>query len=64
MTLAERLVMHAADVIVRAPTDAEWADAHAAKASVLVTVPILGYVAADKLGDGDVAQTPDYLHRR
>ena len=41
-----------------------WPTAHAAGASVIVTVPILGYVAADKLGDGDVAQTPDYLHRR
>ena len=40
------------------------ANAHAAGASVVVTVPILGYVAADKLGDGDVARTPDYLHKR
>jgi hypothetical protein len=40
------------------------AEAHAAGASVIVTVPIQGHVAADKLGDGDVARTPDYLNRR
>ncbi len=27
----------------------------------VVTVPMAGYVAADKLGNGDVNQTPDYL---
>lgn len=40
------------------------AEAHAAGAAVIVTVPILGYVAADKQGDGDVVKTPDYLHKR
>lgn len=40
------------------------ADAHAAGASAIVTVPIQAYVAADKSGDGDVARTPDYLQRR
>ena len=35
-----------------------------AGASTLVTVPIQGYVAADKRGDGDVNQTPDYLNVR
>jgi hypothetical protein len=40
------------------------ADAHAAGASVVVTVPIAGYVAADKAGGGDVNRTPDYLKTR
>ena len=40
------------------------ADAFAARAAVIVTVPILGYVARDKLADGDVAKTPGYLHER
>jgi hypothetical protein len=40
------------------------AAAHAHDAAALVTVPILGYVAADKDGDGDVAGTPDYLTTR
>ena len=38
------------------------ADAHAAGASVIVTVPMAGYVAADKAGGGDVqsnAQLPE-----
>lgn len=39
-------------------------DAYANNAAVIVTVPILGLVAADKQGDGDVAQTSDYLHKR
>jgi len=38
------------------------AQAHGAAA--LVTVPTAGYVAADKKGDGDVNQTPDYLNVR
>ena len=38
--------------------------AHAAGASVIVTVPTIGYVAADKLGGGDVNKTPDYLKTR
>ena len=38
--------------------------AHAARASVIVTVPIIGFVAADKNGGGDVNQTPDFLRRR
>ena len=40
------------------------ADAFAAGASALVTVPTLGYVAADKLGGGDVSATPNYLTTR
>lgn len=39
-------------------------EAFAAGASALVTVPMLGYVAQDKRGDGDVARTPDYLLNR
>ncbi len=45
---------------VRAPV----AEAHAHDAAYLVTVPIAGYVAADKNGDGDVANSPDYLNTR
>lgn len=33
-------------------------------AGILVTVPIEGYVAADKAGGGDVDQTPNYLQVR
>ncbi len=40
------------------------ADAHAANAAVVVTVPVAGFVAADKLGGGDVNRTPDYLKTR
>jgi hypothetical protein len=40
------------------------ADAHAHNAAALVTVPMLGYVAADKNGGGDVNKTPDYLNVR
>jgi hypothetical protein len=40
------------------------AEAFAAGASMLVTVPIAGYVSADKAPGGDVNQTPDYLHVR
>jgi Glycoside hydrolase family 44 len=38
----------------------------AAKAhqAIILTVPICGYVSADKNGDGDVNQTPDYLRKR
>jgi len=32
--------------------------------SMVVTVPIIGYVAADKNGGGDVNKTPDYLQKR
>lgn len=35
-----------------------------AGAAVIVTVPMAGYVSADKRGDGDVNKTPDYLHTR
>lgn len=38
--------------------------AHAAGASELVTVPIVGYVAADKSPGGDVSATPNYLNTR
>jgi hypothetical protein len=40
------------------------AAAHAAGAVAVVTVPIVGYVAADKAGDGDVGKTPNYLKTR
>jgi hypothetical protein len=40
------------------------ADARAAGAAVVVTVPMAGYVAADKAGGGDVKRTPDYLKTR
>jgi hypothetical protein len=33
-------------------------------APALVTVPMTGYVSADKNGDGDVNRTPDYLNVR
>ncbi|MCC7479327.1 hypothetical protein IT575_12845 [bacterium] len=38
--------------------------AFSAGAAALVTMPIQGYVAADKNGGGDVNQTPDYLNVR
>jgi hypothetical protein len=40
------------------------ADAQAADAAVVVTVPMAGYVAADKAGGGDVNRTADYLKKR
>jgi hypothetical protein len=40
------------------------AAARAQGAGILVTVPIEGYVAADKNGGGDVNQTPNYLQTR
>ncbi|MCY0987930.1 endoglucanase A [Nannocystis sp. ILAH1] len=46
--------------VVRAAT----AEALDAGADMLVTVPICGYVAADKDGGGDVDQTPNYLETR
>lgn len=33
-------------------------------AAVVMTVPLAGYVAADKNGGGDVNKTPDYLNKR
>ena len=33
-------------------------------AAVLLTIPTVGYVSADKNGDGDVNKTPDYLNKR
>lgn len=39
-------------------------DAQSENAAVLLTIPTAGYVAADKKGDGDVANTPDYLNVR
>lgn len=38
------------------------AQAHGAR--VLLTIPTAGYVSADKKGDGDVKQTPNYLEVR
>lgn len=32
--------------------------------TALITVPMAGYVAADKRGGGDVNQTPDFLNKR
>ncbi len=40
------------------------ARALAAGASMLVTVPMAGYVSADKAPNGDVNQTPDFLNAR
>lgn len=40
------------------------AEAHARGAAQIVTVPIAGYVAADKGPGGDVNQTPNYLQTR
>jgi hypothetical protein len=39
-------------------------DAQRHGAAAILTVPMTGYVAADKKGDGDVAQTADYLKTR
>jgi len=39
-------------------------DAFAHKAAALITIPILGYVAADKSPGGDVVGTPNYLTAR
>lgn len=39
-------------------------DAQSHGAAVLMTIPTMGHVAADKKGDGDVNQTPDYLEVR
>lgn len=39
-------------------------DAFAHDAATLITIPILGYVAADKAGDGDVGNTANYLNTR
>src|SRR4029077_18976646 len=36
----------------------------AAGASIVVTVPMAGYVSADKNGDRDVNKTPDFLNKR
>jgi hypothetical protein len=38
--------------------------AFAAGASMIMTIPMAGYVAADKNGGGDVNQTPNYLNVR
>jgi len=40
------------------------ASSHEHGAACIMTVPIVGRVAADKKGDGDVNKTPDYLHKR
>lgn len=39
-------------------------DAQRNGAAVILTVPTIGYVAADKNGDGDVNKTPNYLETR
>ncbi len=33
-------------------------------AAALITVPMIGHVAADRRADGDVSRSPDYLHTR
>jgi hypothetical protein len=38
--------------------------AQAAGAAAMITVPIQGYVAADRAADGDVSKTPNYLQTR
>ncbi|HEU4592237.1 MAG TPA: glycoside hydrolase family 44 protein [Steroidobacteraceae bacterium] len=38
--------------------------ARAAGAGMIVTLPIIGYVSADHLGNGDVGNTPNYLSVR
>ena len=38
--------------------------ARAAGAGMIVTMPIIGYVSADHLGNGDVANTPNYISVR
>jgi hypothetical protein len=38
--------------------------ARAGNAGILVTIPTIGYVAADHNGGGDVNQTPDYINVR
>jgi len=40
------------------------AASHEHGASIVVTIPTIGRVAADKNGGGDVKQTPDYLNKR
>ena len=40
------------------------AAAHERGAACVVTVPLIGFVAADKNGGGDVRKTPDYLKTR
>ncbi|HUR39150.1 MAG TPA: glycoside hydrolase family 44 protein [Planctomycetota bacterium] len=40
------------------------ASAHEHGAAIVMTVPIVGRVAADKNGGGDVNKTPDYLYKR
>ncbi|HVR87744.1 MAG TPA: glycoside hydrolase family 44 protein [Planctomycetota bacterium] len=40
------------------------ATAHEHGAAIVMTVPIIGHVAADKNGGGDVNKTPDYLNKR
>ncbi len=39
-------------------------ETQAVGAATLLTVPTMGYVAADKKGDGDVGNTPNYLATR
>jgi hypothetical protein len=53
----------ATDTPGKAQTD-PIAEAHAHGAAHIVTVPIQGYVAADKAPGGDVNQTPNYLQTR
>ena len=58
------------DNLMGATNEAGWADrvfiqaATAAGVVPLVTIPCAGYVAADKLGDGDVRNTPNYINTR
>jgi len=61
---------HQNDSLMGVTDEAGWAyrtfmeSARSHGAAVLLTIPTAGYVAADKRGDGDVNQTPDYLNVR
>lgn len=57
------------DYLMKEDTPGEFprkavAEAQAANAAFLVTIPMAGYVSADKFAGGDVNQTPDYIHKR
>lgn len=39
-------------------------NAYKHNAGIILTVPMCGYVSADKKGDGDIRKSPDYMHTR
>jgi hypothetical protein len=61
---------HQNDGLMGATNEPGWAirtfleGTQAHGAATLITIPTAGHVAADKKGDGDVNQTPDYLNVR